>query len=898
MKEFARCAFRVPKHNQSPQTRNRSIFLFSAVSIGIILGLTNSAQAQTGDEIIERHLARTGGRINWEAVQSFRKVTLEKTPFDDAKKSISVKAPNKIRTAYQYGATEEVTAFDGQTAWADVGKKAEKIQNEVDAYKLSDPFEELNHIINYKKKGNTATLLGREVVNGTSYYKVRISPISPAPAGLYAVRSKDFYFNSVDYTLVKLRLLLGTVKGSFFRQIVYGDYKTVNGLLLPFTEKTSIIGVEGVDSTKVRLATVKSIEINLDIDDKEFNFPGDVVASKSSASIVKSGVDRQTANLLTSSLNWKPIQKSDKTYELRWASPREMLTINKECADELVYSGAMDGSIIYGQCRIYYENGYFEGTIKPLDLRTLVVNLTFSQRHIAADRVEVISGKFFDCSDNFLVRIGQGSLAAALPYLKRNSKIALDLFDDANLQKSLEITLWTILQEASPRKDMTIYPTPIGLTMAGVVGLNYKALQESAKSKWLEKLNDRMSQPYPIIDFYKQKRWFPTAAYPDFIGPFDIEEDTGQTLLLVSRSKRASYEARKSDRQDDMKVAQQQLARQQANAAMKQEQLNSVVTQLGLTPAEFSAFNNQMAARTDALTYVNVDLSNAAFKIPELKFITRISPKVYPYYGNVSVKLIDASEQEVGTYSYVYDHKPAIDIYGLYNDSSRELKANVTSTKSINRYDVYCDGKKMSTVKYERTQQSTSYDGGSFLGALLEGFAGSMANRAGVSGFEQQLFLEAQLKGCSYKGNDLKKTKVQAQSLFTKAKYYVDIKKYADAIEQVDGAIYADDGAIYREYRGYLFDRTNQIENAFQDYLWLIQNGNLSPVKRGETYRKIAYLLAKIPSSIRVKTYTLYADYAPIYLMKAATLGDIQSKAVLSKAKTSEEQLQLLRMTK
>jgi hypothetical protein len=114
--------------------------------------------------------------------------------------------------------------------------------------------------VDYKSKGHQVELLGKEKIEGTDAYKLKVSLKNGDVQTVYI---------DVDSFLEIKEETKRTVRGS--EQVVessIGDYKEVNGIMLPFATES---GVKG--STEKQKLTITKVEFNVPADDSIFKMP-------------------------------------------------------------------------------------------------------------------------------------------------------------------------------------------------------------------------------------------------------------------------------------------------------------------------------------------------------------------------------------------------------------------------------------------------------------------------------------------------------------------------------------------------------------------------------------------------------------------------------------------------
>ena len=238
-----------------------------------VLGLLYAvlpALAQSADEIIEKHIAASGGRAAFAKITSRTSVgTLSlTTPVGDLMGSIEIyaKKPNKTRTFVKIDATalgggviEQDQRFDGTTGYIldsfqgnrpIEGDQLEGLKNG----SFPSPF------LNYKEAGTTITLGEKEKVGGGDAFVLRLTP-KAGPA-------TRVYIDATTFMLIKTAATVNVPQlGGDIEQVVeFSDFRDVDGIKLPFKTKSS----NPAQTINVTMTTIKH---NADIDDTSFSKP-------------------------------------------------------------------------------------------------------------------------------------------------------------------------------------------------------------------------------------------------------------------------------------------------------------------------------------------------------------------------------------------------------------------------------------------------------------------------------------------------------------------------------------------------------------------------------------------------------------------------------------------------
>ncbi len=138
--------------------------------------------------------------------------------------------------------------FDGETMWAtnQMTMAAEKSDAETTANAKLDMNDFGDPFLNYKEKGYTAELMGKETVEGTETFKIKLTK-EPVMADGKEVPSVSYYFFDTENfvpIVVEQEIMSGPGKG-MMGQTKLSDYQEVDGLYFPHSIMAGAKGQPG-----------------------------------------------------------------------------------------------------------------------------------------------------------------------------------------------------------------------------------------------------------------------------------------------------------------------------------------------------------------------------------------------------------------------------------------------------------------------------------------------------------------------------------------------------------------------------------------------------------------------------------------------------------------------------
>ncbi|MCU0393486.1 MAG: outer membrane lipoprotein-sorting protein [Thermoflexibacter sp.] len=230
-----------------------------------------SLQAQTAEEVINKYLENIGGKDKWKAVKSMKTTGKGKQSNFEFPMTMVQAEGGKQKISFNFQG-KEITqmAFDGNTGWTTnmMTMKAEKMEAEDSenlkkaAADFPDPF------IDYAEKGYKVELEGKEKVEGTECFKIKLTKKPEMVEGKEVENVVYYFFDAENYVplVVKTTVKKGQAKGAVV-ETIYSDYQEVNGLFFPFSMSQKYNGQVAFS------LTFEKIEINVSVDEKEFAMP-------------------------------------------------------------------------------------------------------------------------------------------------------------------------------------------------------------------------------------------------------------------------------------------------------------------------------------------------------------------------------------------------------------------------------------------------------------------------------------------------------------------------------------------------------------------------------------------------------------------------------------------------
>jgi len=225
-------------------------------------------QAQTADDVLLNYFENTGGMEKWNALEGVKMSGVANAqgmeiPVD----IIQLKNGNQAVIINFQGQTITQFAFDGEQMWSTnfMTMQPEKSDSEATANMKKVAKDFPSPFLNYKDKGYTVELLGKETKEGTETFKLKLTQDPIFVNGVEEPNVSFHYFDSENFALIvsETQIKEGPMQGQTMTSTMSG-YQEVDGLFFPFDMSMSGQGI-----------SIKTIELNPKVEKSIFAFPGE-----------------------------------------------------------------------------------------------------------------------------------------------------------------------------------------------------------------------------------------------------------------------------------------------------------------------------------------------------------------------------------------------------------------------------------------------------------------------------------------------------------------------------------------------------------------------------------------------------------------------------------------------
>ena len=229
----------------------------------LFLLITGFASAQTVDEVINKHIAAMGGKEKLAALQT-AKITSSLDMQGMKLPIIVTRVNNKaVHSELTFQGMTQTSAMSGGSGWyvsPFQGKTEPEKMNEEMLRESKEQSDLTGPLFNYKEKGNKVELVGKEEMEGTDVFKLKVT----YPSGNVAYQ----YIDATTYLLLKETKKHKFEDKEMESETLFSNYKMVNGVNFPFAFEIRQVG-----ESSGQTMTVDSVEVNLKVDDSIFKMP-------------------------------------------------------------------------------------------------------------------------------------------------------------------------------------------------------------------------------------------------------------------------------------------------------------------------------------------------------------------------------------------------------------------------------------------------------------------------------------------------------------------------------------------------------------------------------------------------------------------------------------------------
>jgi hypothetical protein len=206
-------------------------------------------------QIVDRNVAARGGLQAWRAVGSMSmsgKIDVGGKQETSLPFVMTMKRPHKSRFELRFQEQTSVQVYDGVQGWKVrpyLGRDEVEPFTPAEAKSAAASTELDGALIDYAAKGTTVELQGMEAVEGHNAYKLKVTMKDHVERHIW-IDAKSFLELKIEGEPRKLDGRMHNVV------IYYRDYKTENGLVVPYLLETVVTGAKASHKISIQHVTV------------------------------------------------------------------------------------------------------------------------------------------------------------------------------------------------------------------------------------------------------------------------------------------------------------------------------------------------------------------------------------------------------------------------------------------------------------------------------------------------------------------------------------------------------------------------------------------------------------------------------------------------------------------
>ncbi len=228
---------------------------FTILALIMSFACQNAAKAQSADDIVKKHIEAKGGLENWQKVKSMKMVGSINAGGQEIEMTLTRVQDKASRMDMKMAGMENyqiVTTKEGWQYFPIGGQTKPEAMTDDEVKQSADELDIQGPLVNYKEKGNTITFLGKDDVEGTECYKLKVT--------YKTGKEVTMCFDASNYYLIRQTEKLKANGKEMEQTVNLSNYKKLpEGIMVPMTMN---MGQGEI--------TFKTVEVNPTIDESIF----------------------------------------------------------------------------------------------------------------------------------------------------------------------------------------------------------------------------------------------------------------------------------------------------------------------------------------------------------------------------------------------------------------------------------------------------------------------------------------------------------------------------------------------------------------------------------------------------------------------------------------------------
>lgn len=216
----------------------------------------------TLDDVVAKCIEASGGQDAYKSINTLKITAKMHVQGMELPVIAYVKKPDMGRIEVVFQGMKIITAFNATMGWS-----INPMQGETEAKKMpEEAFVRLKEglqidhdFIDFQKRGHTLELMGKEEMDGTPVFKLKMTK-----------KSGDISYLFVDaeyFLVIKQISKVKRGENEYESEEIFGDYREVSGIMMAHSTETKMSG------KTVQQSTIEKVEVNPTLEDTLFQMP-------------------------------------------------------------------------------------------------------------------------------------------------------------------------------------------------------------------------------------------------------------------------------------------------------------------------------------------------------------------------------------------------------------------------------------------------------------------------------------------------------------------------------------------------------------------------------------------------------------------------------------------------
>ena len=206
-----------------------------SIALAMIVFSSVLVKAQTADEIIAKHQSAMGSPEKWASIKSMVMKNKFNVQGMDIESKTSIVVGKSFRTEVEVMGNKIITVIDGEGGWmnrpAMMGGTGEPEDLPREQVKVAISQKNIgSSLLIAKNEGSKIDLVSKEKLDGAEVYLLKITKKNGEESQVFVSASTGFIVKSIN----KMNVQGQQVEA----EVLYSNYKSIDGLFFPFTVET------------------------------------------------------------------------------------------------------------------------------------------------------------------------------------------------------------------------------------------------------------------------------------------------------------------------------------------------------------------------------------------------------------------------------------------------------------------------------------------------------------------------------------------------------------------------------------------------------------------------------------------------------------------------------------